>query len=139
MEALLISGQRLAPFYLSIELVDIIQRTIHVTRSTINYRLERWQWYTLSVHTDLSPTKLPESDFRFTVNFRIDNRVVFNSAGVMMWVCPPKMELRPAVSKIEAKDPVCDFILLNSVLEEGGVIETGQGRECHAKDPTRYE
>ena len=57
----------------------------------------------------------------------------------MLWVCPPEMELRPALSKIEGKDARRDFILLNSGLEEGSVTELGNGRESQANESRRYE
>ena len=72
-----ISSQCLAPWHLSIEFLDFIQRAIHESRS--------------------------------------------------------------ALSEIKGKDAGRDFILMNGVLEEGGVIEVGNGRESHAKDPRRYE
>ena len=116
-----ISSQCLAPWHLSIEFLDFIQRAIHESRSAINYRLEGRQWYTLSVHTDLSLVKKPKCEFRCTVSFRIDNGVIFDRTRVVPWVCPPKMELRPALSEIRGKDAGRDFILMNGVLEEGGV------------------
>ena len=69
-------------------------------------------------------------------SFRIDNGVIFDRTRVVPWVCPPKMELRPALSEIKGKDAGRE---MNGVLEEGGVIEIGNGRESHAKDPRRYE
>ena len=49
------------------------------------------------------------------------------------------MELRPAFSKIEGKGTRCDFFLLNRVIEEGRVIESGKDRESQANEPRRYE
>ena len=48
------------------------------------------------------------------------------------------MELRPAFSKIEGKGTRCDFFLPNGGLEEGRVIEFGNGRESQANKPRRY-
>ena len=58
---------------------------------------------------------------------------------VVLWVCPPKVELRPGFSEMKGKDTRRDFFLLDGVLEEGRVIEIGKGREGHAKDPGMYE
>ena len=49
------------------------------------------------------------------------------------------MELRPAVSKMKGEDTRGDFFLLNGMLEEGSVIETGNDRESQAKEPRMYE
>jgi hypothetical protein len=65
--------------------------------------------------------------------------VVFNRTSVVLWACPPKMELGAAFSKIKGKDARRDFILLNGVVEEGSLLEGRNGRETQAKDPRRYE
>ena len=65
--------------------------------------------------------------------------MVFDRTRVVLSVCPPEMELGAVFSKVERKDARCDFILLNGVLEKGCVIESGNGRESHAKGARRDE